>query len=274
MTGIPLVQDGVHAWNLPPPKGERLAGLGSPTPQAIERRAVDWPVIPLENPNWNRLETPEGHLVSDVDLQVLNRLGALLVDYHGMLERGMGGRAKRLYHVRVFREKQAFCAYAACLGAPQAESLYDPRSYEIGMWFDERKVDLGWLEKIFAHEMTHAYMDLAWGVTGPLWFAEGMAEYYSNFRWKGRHAVPGQVDPELVRTARWDPDFLPLAALVGMPREKMYGPGWQELYALSWTVVHFLHAEHPEIVLAFLERRPLPDPQDLDASWRAYVGRL
>jgi hypothetical protein len=187
----------------------------------------------------------------------------------------MGARPRREYRVRVFKVKRDFCSYAACLGAPQAQSLYDPRSYEVGMWFDQAKVDLEWFEKIFAHEMTHAYMDLAWGVTGPLWFAEGMAEYYSNFLWKGSQPIPGQVEPELIATARWDPEVMPLWELVGMPRERMYGPEWPRLYALAWTLIHFLYQERPSLIEALLAARSgLPDPRELDAPWRAYVGRL
>lgn len=37
-------------------------------------------------------------------------------------------------------------------------------------------------------------MDRVWKRTGPLWFAEGVAEYFANFSVRDGRAVPGAVD--------------------------------------------------------------------------------
>lgn len=275
-TAIPMVEEELHAWSLPEARRPLAEDprLGSPVASEVERRASDWLIVQIDRPGWRRMTTPLGKIYGDVDIPVLRRLGAYLEDFDQMYRTsGLGNRLSGAYVVRIFRKAKDFCSYAACLGAANAQSLYDPRMGEIGLWFDEDRVDLSWLEGIFAHEVTHAWMDLAWRRTGPLWFAEGMAEYFASFRWDGDIPVPGQMKPEIVRIAQLE--RMPLERLVAMPREEMYGPEWPRHYALSWSVIHYLQTKVPDFVSRLLAGLGnIPDPEALDGPWWAYVENL
>ena len=275
-SAVPLVQDGFHAWS--PPEARRPIAedprLGSPEAAEVERRAADWEIVQIDRPGWRRISTPLGRIYGDIGISALRRLGAYLEDFDQMYRTaGLGNRLSGRYQVRIFRERKEFCSYAACLGAANAQSLYDPKTGEIGLWFDEAEVDLAWLEGIFAHEVTHAWMDLVWQRTGPLWFAEGMAEYFASFRWEGDVPVPGQAKPELVALAQLE--RMPLARLVSIPRDEMYGPEWPRHYALAWSVVHYLQTRVPDFVGRLLAGRGnIPEPEAIDATWWAYVEAL
>lgn len=276
MTGIPLVEEGIHAWSLP--EAPRPIGhdprLGSPAAAEVERRATDWEVSQLERPGWRRVVTPKAKIYGDVEIPVLRRLAAYVEDFGAMYAAaGLGDRMAAPYLVRIFRLRRHFCDYATCLGAANAESLYNPPTGEIGLWFDEEEVGLSSFEEIVAHEVTHAWMDLAWRRTGPLWFAEGMAEYFASFRWEGEIPVPGQVKPKIVRLAKLE--RMPLGRLVTMPRNEMYGPEWPRHYALSWSVVHYLMIRVPDLVGRLLAGKgSIPEPEALDRTWWEYVEAL
>jgi hypothetical protein len=273
---IPLVQDGFHAWSVPASRRPlaQESRLGTPEVADVERRAADWEIAQLDRPGWRRLTLSAGRIYGDVEIPVLRRLGAYLEDFDGMYRRsGIAATLEGPYVVRIFKRTKDFCAYAACIGAANAQSLYNPRTQEIGLWFDESEVSLSWLEEIFAHEVTHAWMDLGFRRTGPLWFAEGMAVYFASFQWDGDIPVPGQVKDQLVRLARLE--RMPLARLIQMPRDEMYGPEWPRLYALSWSVVHYLQTKVPELVVRLLRGEGnIPPPEALDRAWWTYVEGL
>ena len=71
-----------------------------------------------------------------------------------------------------------------------------------------------WLQKTLAHEFAHEYMDRVWKRTDPLWFAEGVAEYFANFAVRdGRLvALDGASTTELSREVAHGIHVKPAAA--------------------------------------------------------------
>lgn len=187
-----------------------------------------------------------------------------------MMRASIGGpMAGRMFSARIFRDKLDFCKFATLCGAANAESLYDPRTNEVAAWFDRPKTR--WFQRILAHEVAHAYMDLVWRRTDPLWFAEGMAEYFSGNEWGSDGFQPGLVNPSVVEKL---PVSIDLGTFFGMSRDEMYGSRWQWHYANSWSIVHFLMSRHPTTVIDLLEGMPSREVVPLEPEWRDYVKAL
>ena len=79
------------------------------------------------------------------------------------------------------------------VGASNAMSYYDPSTKDVVMWFDHTMTH-DQLQALIAHELTHAYMDIVNECRGPLWFQEGMAEYFQHFTWTGSQLEPGAIN--------------------------------------------------------------------------------
>lgn len=76
----------------------------------------------------------------------------------------------------------------------------------------------------------------------PLWFHEGLAEYYSTFRLEGGAAVVGEAVPRHVRWLRSHGDFDLQEVLNADQRSETYHePGKVgAFYGVSWLLVHYL----------------------------------
>jgi tetratricopeptide (TPR) repeat protein len=76
----------------------------------------------------------------------------------------------------------------------------------------------------------------------PLWFNEGLAEYYSTFAVEGETAFVGRPVERHLRWLRGHPRFS-LAEVLGATRETAAEHGAEaagQLYAVSWLLVHYL----------------------------------
>lgn len=84
------------------------------------------------------------------------------------------------------------------------------------------------------HEAVHAYCSLAFGHTGPVWYAEGMAEVGQYWR-EGEKSV--NAAPEVLAYLR-ESTPKPLDQIVNNPLEAT-GDSWQN-YAWRWALCHLL----------------------------------
>jgi hypothetical protein len=284
MIAVPTEEGAVlHGWDIRTgiPSAIALSGpadVASIIPeQEILRRSRDWESRPGEAPNWKIMFTPNVVLRGDVEDRTLRVFGVHLEEFNAMLRRATGGSLPRPFTVRIFSKRDEFCRFAACLGAPNAESLYDPRSGEMVVWFDPGTIvhHLWWLQHILAHEFTHAYMDVVWKRTSPLWFAEGMAEYFSNLEWREDGFVPGMAHPEILAYLRTSIP-VPLSRFLIISRDEMYHPAmFRHLYAQAWSLVHFLFARAPETASRLLESGgTLADPSRWEGPWLEHIQGL
>ncbi len=103
---------------------------------------------------------------------------------------------------------------------------------------DPRRLgSLATVQHEFVHELVQHNLP---GV--PLWFNEGLAEYYSTFAVEGGYAFLGRPVERHLRWLRGHPEFS-LAAVLAATRESAANHGAEEagrLYAVSWLLVHYL----------------------------------
>jgi hypothetical protein len=177
-----------------------------------------------------------------------------------------------MFSARVFATARDFRRYATRSGAANAESFYDPRSMELVLCLDGPYTPL-WLQKTLAHEFAHAYMDRVWKRTDPLWFAEGVAEYFANFSVREGRAVPGEIDRRAVLLLKMD-EPLPLKDFFKLGRDEMYGVRFAHHYAQAWSLVHYLFSRDDGVVDLLLRGSQPPDLEQLEKGWREHLGTL
>lgn len=172
-----ILPGGVHVWDPVSPE------LGTVPDDVIDRRSQGYTLHLLETPGWQKLETEKLEVFGDLPDQAMKLVAATGDEFVEMLTREIGG-SKQLYNykVRIFGKREDFCRYANVCGASNALSLYDPKTMEIGLHFGDQ-TDREDFESTYAHEFVHAFIDRIYDVTEPLWFSEGMAEYYSRLNW-------------------------------------------------------------------------------------------
>lgn len=250
----------------------RVAGKVLPKAE-VRRRGRKFAVQKRDKPRWRAVAGDQIEVSGDVGLEPLRTAAVYIELLRKMLAEQFGDPDRSgIYRVRVFADYQEFRQHAVYRGAPQAAAFYDPRTMEISYWFG-RYTTPALYQRAFAHEVTHAYMDLAWGRWSPLWFAEGMAEYFSNLSWdpEDKRFVPGERDAKTVLLLRMI-NLVPLRRFLELGRDEFYGVTFAPLYAQAWALVDFLIAEHPEIVQELLKRGTVAmDLSELDEPFREYV---
>lgn len=243
-------------------------------PGELQRAASGWELKNLETPGWKMMVGEHVILRGDVPVETLKSVGVLAEIYREVLQEAIGGDDSNiLFSIRIFVEPREFRRFAARSGAPNAESFYDPRSAEIVLEVDGTR-GAEWLERSVAHEFTHAYMDRVFKVTAPLWFAEGMAEYFTNLEMgpDGR-LYPGALNDRglLILGIAQLPD---IKTFLAIGRDEFYGVNFAKYYAQGWLFVRFLFDFHPKLVMKLLDRK---DPVivfkrvSLEKMWKPYL---
>jgi hypothetical protein len=209
----------------------------------------------------------------DAPVETLRTSGAYLEAFRDMLFAGLKGDAEGImFSARVFADPREFRAYASILGAPNAESLYDPRTQEIVVCHETAK-GTSWLQRTLAHEFTHAYMDRVWRRTEPLWLCEGLAEYFSNFDVLDGRLVPGRVDRRAVLLLSLEAP-LPLPRFLRLRRDEMYGASFPSHYAQAWSLAHHLMSRQDGVLDLLLRGDPVSDLDELEKAWKEHLKRL
>lgn len=264
-----------------PPRPDDLAHAGltdldGPSPlsaRAVKERSKGWEHKPLETPGWKLLMADHVVVRGDAPLETLRTSGAYLEAYREMLKGSLGGDVEGImFSARIFAEPREFRAYASILGAPNAESLYDPRTQELVICHEPAK-GTSWLRRTLAHEFTHAYMDRVFRRVEPLWLCEGLAEYFSNFDVRNNTLVPGRVDRRAVLLLSLE-EPLPLRRFLRLRRDEMYGPSFPSHYAQAWSLAHHLMSRKDGVIDLLLRGEPVEDLDELEASWKAHLKKL
>lgn len=261
-----LLPGGVHLWG-PKPKL-----LGSVPENIIERESAGYALWSMDNPNWRKIATDTMVVMGDVPDQALKILAVTAEKLDEMLQREIGGPSRKyIYKIRIFQDRSHFCSYANNCGAANAHSLYNPRTGEMAVHFGP-ETGQEEFQQTFAHEFTHAYMDQVYRVTEPLWFAEGMAEYFSLVKWTSRGYKPTKKN---WRAAMHFGSglLIPLREILKASREDIYGITFYLYYANCWALIHFLMHKHPEIVEGLLNKQRI-DISPLEDEYAKYVKKL
>lgn len=262
-----------------PPQADDIAHAGPPdgpsplSARAVRERSKGWEWKPLETSGWKILMAEHAVIRGDAPLETLRMSGAYLEAYRDMLIDSLGGDVEGLmFSARVFADPREFRAYASILGAPNAESLYDPRTREVVICHDPAK-GTSWLRRTLAHEFTHAYMDRVFRRTDPLWLCEGLAEYFANFDVRDGRLVPGLVDRRALLLLSLE-EPLPLRRFLRLRRDEMYGPSFPSHYAQAWSIAHHLMSRRDGTIDLLLRGEPVQDLDELEKSWREHLKKL
>jgi len=215
-------------------------------------------------------------VVGDLRHDDMRAIAIYALEFEDMLSRAIGGRPTNVpYRLRFFADEGEFRKVAVRAGASNAMSYYHPGTRDIVMWFNE-KMTHDELQALVAHEFTHAYMDLIFGCTSPLWFAEGMAEYFQHFTWRGDRADAGAMSEKELEILKAH-GAMQLERFVGLGRDVFYGHEFPKLYAQAWAVVHFLQEYDPDAIQELLHRKlhdDLPDVAGIDGDFRSHLSAM
>lgn len=263
--GIPdIAGQGVHIWS-PVPGRRRSPELGLPgvvsevqllPSEYVSDFARDLKVVKREG----RLKVtlPGGAKVfSDLefDRDRLKVVGIYFNEALDMLFREFGSgkvSSAEAFKAVTYSFRETFVKAATVMGGANAESLYAPRLGEVHFpWVKEH--DERWLSRIIFHEAVHAWMDICFGVTGPLWFAEGMAEYFSDFTFSRGITEPGAVPGFVLRALPDNP--APLKVFMSSGRDLFYSMDYRSMYSQAWSVIAFMMETDPSGVVALLNKR-------------------
>jgi len=104
------------------------------------------------------------------------------------------------------------------------------------------------VDRVVYHELTHYFLRNTISTEVPLWFNEGMAEFYSTFASRNDSVDVGLPVPEHMAWLRTQP-LIPLRDLFAVNHDsKEYHEGNRQgvFYAESWALVHYLMIGNPE----------------------------
>lgn len=167
--------------------------------------------------------------------------------------------------VFVFRDTKTF--------APVARALFGSEMHKSGVfaWRGDLRIiaidgsTLG-ARQIAYHELVHQYANATWPEL-PVWFNEGIAEFYSNFAVSARTVHVGRPN---IRHIRWirRTGLIPMREfLLADEHSRWYTStlDQQRFYAQSWLLVHYLMLMREGDLPRFLAE--LQKKQPIDEAW-------
>jgi hypothetical protein len=255
-----------------------LAGKNPMPPVVIKQRSKGIRTNKLATPGWKIVTNDVAVVRGNVDPVGLKATAVYAQELFVMLQSYLGGGKEDFtgrFSVRLFREHPEYRHYAARAGAANAESFYDPRSSEIVHWFDRFPTqDL--FQRSFAHEFNHAYVDRLFKRTDPLWFMEGMAEWFSNIEWRAGIFVPGQMNSHalFILQQSSDANALSIEKLISLTRDDMYGMNFASYYAQAWSLVDYIMTEMPRGTLTEMLQGNYPNLPSHQEAWVEHVHRM
>jgi hypothetical protein len=194
-------------------------------------------------PLWTRSyehKTDHYHVRSDISQALCYRAAQLLerfyVKYNAHLKRVSG--AKKRFRVQLFAGEAGYHEFCADILGTKPEhtaGVYIPLLKQLMIWNLPNSDEM--LHTV-VHEGFHQYLDQV-APTAPVWFNEGMAEYYESSRLVDGQWQDGLVNPEHAALLRRGV-ALPLAQFVRLTPAEFYGEEIQRNYAQAWAFVHFL----------------------------------
>jgi Flp pilus assembly protein TadD len=245
---------------------------------------------------WTRVRTRNFVLVGDASERDIRNVGQRLEQFREVLARVLPkarGNSAIPTVVLVFASDRSYGPFKPLYEGKAKEGVAGTFVPAPDVNHITLSVDRGeFAYPVIFHEYAHSVVDSVFTWT-PLWFNEGLANYYSSFSMAGtRRAEIGGVPPEYVHLLR-ERSLVPLPELLAVTRES---PHYNErdrsgvFYAQSWALVHYLtlgnEARQPQFY-DFLKKvlggRPADEafreafacePAKLEGELRRYVGGM
>ncbi|HVG93999.1 MAG TPA: hypothetical protein VND21_06095 [Planctomycetota bacterium] len=243
-------------------EGASRKGLRSPGLDTLGRL-----VVRAQNgPDWPRSyqhKTGNYHVVSDIDDTTCRKAAEVLEEALANFRRTVRpieeGPARRLYKVYLFSGQAGFLRYCADLSAlhgPVSErvaGMYSPVLKQLVIWNLPEREEM--LETI-RHEGFHQYLDRLLP-DPPVWFNEGLAEYYEEAERAGGTLRTGKPCHDHLKVLAGKP-LVPSKDFLHIRPDEFYRGG-SASYAQAWLLVHMLrhgdlkHRERYQALLTRLE---------------------
>ena len=204
---------------------------------------------PTDHERWIVIDAGDLHVFSNATDRETMEIAANLVRMREAIGRitQLKVRSAIPTNVYVFRDSASF--------APYRDAALGRRASISGLFLGNEQANFilldadapGGIDRVVYHELTHYFVKNT--LAGlPLWFHEGIAEYYSTFSAHGDSVDLGIPVKEHVLWLR-DEQLIPLAQLFAMDTsDKDYNEGSRQgvFYAESWALMHYLLAGNPQ----------------------------
>lgn len=200
--------------------------------------------FPPEKEKWVKLTSGEFRIFSNASERETQEIATNLLRMREAVGKitQLKVRSPLPMYVFVFKNERSF--------APYRDAIFQRRNANVtGGFLSSRNANFVILQAdsapgvdhVVYHELTHYFVENT--LAGlPLWFKEGIAEYYSTFSVSGDKVSIGKAVPEHVVWLR-DGNVMPLADLFAVDsRSPDYSEGRRQgvFYAESWALFHYL----------------------------------
>jgi tetratricopeptide (TPR) repeat protein len=200
---------------------------------------------PTDREKWIAIDAGDLHVFSNASERETTEIATNLVRMREAIGRitQLKVRSAVPTNVFIFRNNASF--------APYRDVALGRRADVSGLFLGNDQANFilldadapGGIDRVVYHELTHYFIKNTL-VGLPLWFHEGIAEYYSTFAVHGDNVDLGVPIKEHVLWLR-DQQLIPLAQLFAMDtNDKDYNEGTRQgvFYAESWALMHYLLA--------------------------------
>ena len=199
---------------------------------------------------WTRLRTPNFTLLGENGDKPLRRVAERMEQFREVFGRVFPSTRRPTpapIVVHVFGSERAYQPFMPLFNGKRVDvgGYFQPTQ---GAYYITLSTEAG--ERAYP-TIFHEYVHLLVGTTladVPVWFNEGLAEYYSTYQMYGdREATLGRVKEEHVFELR--ERFIPLKELLAVDhRSPLYNEGDRRgvFYAESWALVHYLLIGNPQ----------------------------
>jgi tetratricopeptide (TPR) repeat protein len=205
-----------------------------------------WPAVPAWAADWKRLDTPNFVVIGNIGAGDLADVARQFEGFRETLGRLLGQRATGSAVptiVFVFANDRDFAPYKLLFKGKPIEIagmfMPGPDLNQIAMvQFPDESAT-----RVIFHEYMHEVVSNVFR-RAPVWFGEGLAEYYSSFELRndGRRALIGKPVPAHIGRLR-EGALLPIETLIAVGHDSpLYNESDHRsvFYAESWALVHFL----------------------------------
>lgn len=193
--------------------------------------------------SWTKVQTKHFTLIGDVDEIKLKELGISLEQFRGSVEHlssGINLNASVETIVIVFKDRIAFKPFNIRNGAGYFQT---GRNANYITLTNETAGEQN-PQRVIYHEYVHSLIRNTFGRDVPLWFSEGLAEYYSTLRIKDeQNIILGGVVRSHVRQIRKQGLQISLKTLFSIGDDSPYYNEDDKkniFYAESWLLMHYL----------------------------------
>lgn len=179
--------------------------------------------------NWKVIQTPHFYITSEASRDENFIAAFCLEEFMKDIKKILPIEREPLFNVRIFKSNGQFKSYAKTRECASATSFYDADRREI---VASAK---GNFASDILHEAVHAYLAYNFNNT-PVWFSEGLAEYFANFEVNNNNIKFGAPSKRYISILQKE-QLISLDELMHLDKEAFYKGNYKLAYAQSWTVV-------------------------------------